>query len=200
MKGKGVLLILLASAIPALSQIVTVNGKQVDLTPLNKWLKHPQGERPLKHWKKIIVEQDKGVVEGRPRYVIKTEDGDKLEVSLLNVPSPIHQFLDTMKAQAADLLAQESKIKETQTAIDRANAVTPVDLTTDGSGYIAIQQRQNQINMLQQQVNEAKARYDALEREWEAKVMASEKELTTVAMNTGMMYAKTPIWDCGKPQ
>jgi hypothetical protein len=55
-------------------------------------------------------------------------------------------------------------------------------------------------DQLQLQVVDARHHLEDLKSAYDAKIKASSKQLTMLAMNTGVVYAKTPIWDCGKRQ
>jgi hypothetical protein len=188
---------LLSISLSASAQVVTVNGMSVDLTPLTKWLANPQGERPLKHWKQIAVIESKGVVDGRPRYTIKPEDEEQLEVSLMNVPDSVKSFVVTMKAQEDEIKSLRAQIKENQRSIDRAKALTPEAQDSDEAYLLALDER-SRISTYQERLYDASDKLAPLERDYAEKVKVAKRESNTLAMFTGASYAGVPIWDCGQ--
>ena len=66
-----------------------VNGKTVDLSPVHAWYLKRDGERPMKHWKKLEVCQLKGPTAGWERCVLKDEEGGLVEVFVGNLPAAI---------------------------------------------------------------------------------------------------------------
>jgi hypothetical protein len=188
---------LLSIGLGASAQIVTVSGRSVDLTPLTRWLADPQGERPLKHWKQITLIESKGIVDGRPRYVIKTEDTPELEVSLMNLPDSVKSFVLAMKTLQDEIKSLTAQIKENQTAIDRAKALTPETQDSDAAYLLALDER-GRVNAYEQKIYEASDKLAPLERDYAEKMKVAKKESSTLAMFTGASYAGVPIWDCGQ--
>jgi hypothetical protein len=193
---KTLLWMLLSINLSASAQIVTVSGRSVDLTPLTRWLADPQGERPLKHWKQITVIESRGIVNGMPRYVIKTEDTPELEVTLVNLPESVKSFVFAMKALQDEIKSLTTQIKENQAAIDRAKALTPEAQDSDVAYLLALDER-SRINAYEQKIYEASDKLAPLERDYADKMKVAKKESSTLAMFTGTSYASVPIWDCG---
>ena len=188
---------LLSAGITASGQVVTVSGRSVDLTPLTKWLANPTGERPLEHWKQVTVVEFKGDVDGRPRYVIKPEDGEQREVSLMNLPDSVKNFVVAMNAQEAEIKSLRAQIKRSQTAIDRAKALTP-EAQDSAEAYLLALDEHSRISGYQQSLYDAADKLAPLERDYAAKMQVAKAETRTLAMFTGTSYAGVPIWDCGQ--
>src|SRR6266545_7352978 len=73
------------------AELRIVNGKEVDLQPLIDWEAHKKGERPLKHWKRVQIVENKR----QTGYTIVMADieGTKTQIALKNYPDAILQLL-----------------------------------------------------------------------------------------------------------
>src|SRR5204863_5808 len=75
------------------SDLRLVGTTTVDLGPVHAWLQKNQGERPLKHWKRLQVFNIKGTVSTMAQCVVKTEDGKFDEILVKNLPAQVPEFM-----------------------------------------------------------------------------------------------------------
>jgi hypothetical protein len=107
------------------SDIRSINGYQVDLMPLHRWLRKPEGERPLKAWKQLQVYTWKGQVHFLDRCVVKVEGGDFTEFYIANLPVEVRQYFIRLKELEAAIAGLSAEIEAQKAAILAANAVLP---------------------------------------------------------------------------
>ncbi len=194
--SKVVIILLLVSALPALSQVVTVNDKPVDLTPLTNWLAHPAGERPLKHWKLIqicsIGDSPESCAD-QPCCAVKDEEGTQFKVLLLHPPQPDKV---TKIISLQDQIAKDEQREKSATDELAASKELRIKLDNGATGTIS---------------DGSKERWERLmlslnkEREQLRKLLADYLGSSTTNDTLAMFTGKTspgglPIWDCGKRQ
>jgi hypothetical protein len=187
---KAVLLMLLATTALAPAQIVIVNGKQVDLTPVSAWLKNQQGERPLKHWKAIHIHEIKGEIGGWKKCAVLGEAGDR-EILLANMPVAAQEFHNSIKAQGDAIDNELAAIEQEDLRIRRARANPPIDATTDGSGYVKIQAYFRQLDIDQERLTERKDAVAKARKDFVALLDQAGDRTFALAMFT-------EVWDCGR--
>lgn len=174
-----------------------VNGKSVDLMPLHNWYSKPEGERPLKHWKKLQLITPKGQFAGKEKCVFKLEQGGMTEVLMTHLPSRLTQYVQTFKAQEAEIARLSAEIESDMAEWRRQNAVAPTGAYGSAQYVDGAMALRNQANLYGVTITEKKERLERLKAEHETWLINSAKNLTLFAMYTGQKYAGFEIWDCG---
>ena len=82
-----------------------------------------QGERPLKHWKRLQVFNIKGTVSTMAQCVVKTEDG-KFDEIVKNLPAQVPEFMAAFAAQAAAITNLQTELSAHLAETRRATVAT----------------------------------------------------------------------------
>src|SRR5260370_5334029 len=85
------------------SDIRTVSGIKVDLGPLHAWYRTKEGERPLKHWKRLTVLNVKGLQGSWDHIFVRTETGAVAELLAANLPKRVKEYIQTFAQQESEL-------------------------------------------------------------------------------------------------
>jgi hypothetical protein len=167
----------------------TVNGKTVDLAPLQKWYREKEGERPLKHWKRFqILSVDKSVGVYL-QCMAKAEDGTLSMVLLANLPATTKTHFAEMEALGRKLEAADSVVNRNTAIVERQSAIAD---TASGDTYLAAarQVRLNELTVKEQQKQ--------TEQIAEKFLLLKGVDIYELAMKSGHRYANQDVWDCGK--
>ena len=164
-----------------------VGNATVDLAPVNKWLKSPSGERPLKHWKKITISEIQEQAGGSWRCTATIEGGGKMTIYVNNLPEKIRTYVQSV----SDL---DAKIKnlEGQVAEEKTNAPT---------GHIRVKGRvaRQAVDAQKQKTGADQTELSSLRNQYQEMTAKASEKAETLAMFTGRNYGSSQIWDCGKP-
>lgn len=174
-----------------------VNGVTVDLAPLNTWLAHPEGERPLKHWKQVTVQS---VTPAFGHYFCMIEgDGVPGAIYLPRLPKDVlahFQQVDRLQAEMTSLRqhleALRSDINHAQAAVADYNSR---NLFNPDAPYAFVKET------AKLSLQESQARLEEVSKEW---VTLSGIKFKILAMFTGrtLPFPKAPakraeVWDTG---
>jgi hypothetical protein len=172
-------------------EIRTVNGKEVNLSPVLEWFKNPQGERPMKHWKRLHFEPDsiKGPASGGIRCRVDIE-GEKKEILLEHPPRSVMNLVqesdDTFKALAQIEAKSDTLKKQIQGLENQKPLLDAMNLALVEAQSKAVS---NQISDLNDQTEKLRSKLKLIDETYE------------FAMFTGKTLGKLEIWDCGaKPR
>lgn len=154
----------------------TVNGKEVDLQPLIDWAANKKGERPLKHWKLIRIEENKG----QTAYQLVTADieGARMQIALKNCPGSVLQLLSqkqTLQAQLASA-KQDHQAAAQEAANTRKRKEVKQAKRTEASDAEAEKNIKKELADLDEKIKHQNGVY---------------------AMNTGTTFNGLPVWDTG---
>lgn len=180
-----------SSAVQA-HDIRIVSGIKVDLGPIHDWEKNPAGDRPLKHWKKISFQTVGPMTAGQSTCRVKIEGGGEITAVVKNVPAPTAaayanvQKLNDDHQRLAQRLEQDSRRAATVQAV-QTNAEYGIPDPNQAQQAVTLssmlQNRQTELNRLEQSVNEAANSFANISTEY--------------AMFTGQKAKDLEIWDCG---
>jgi len=172
-------------------EVRIVNNKDVNLAPVVKWFKYPDGERPMKHWKKIQFQSRSvlGTAAGGIRCSVEIE-GDTKDIILANPPHFVLRLIQESSASVkrmAQIEASVEILERKARALDQqAQLASPDDISIVLANRTAVR---NQITALE--IEYGKVR-DAL------KLTGDSKNWYEFAMFTGRKVGKLEIWDCGR--
>lgn len=183
-----------------------VNGKQVDLAPIHKWLVDHEGQRPMKHWQQIRIYEVKSSVGTWDLCRVKNESGQTLDLYVNNEPAEIKQFLATFAEQerAIDILraqlARDKQIKEAawNRYIYTDSTAYSVTIGSRGSSADTDLTRRADAYAISAKVEAEEQELALAEGQYERTLAQSEKRVTVLAMFSGRKYGGVDIWDCGK--
>lgn len=181
----------------AADDIRVVSGVSVNLTPVKKWLKSGKGERPLKHWQRLIVQELHGQGGGGDRCIVRNEDGEDREVIVANLPAGLKTILFTINQQAANITALRAWISNADKAAKYADAITPTGASGRPEYVDAVMAERARVNLQVANVEEAKDRLSQLENDHEvlkAKRDAASEILAMLSRKVG----RFEVWDCGR--
>lgn len=172
------LLLLLAGNCLA-GDVRVVSGRSVDLQPVHDWFANHQGERPMKHWKQVQVQEWKGDI-AWPHVVIMLEDGTQQEVLLKNCDAFV---LNPIK----ELVALDQQIAEADAGV----------MTTGATGNNTVTRRMAAQANANSDANKALAEQLRKNRAAVNQRAKAAKDVKLLAMFTGAKYGGYDVWDCG---
>jgi septal ring factor EnvC (AmiA/AmiB activator) len=169
-----------------------VNGIAVNLEPLHKWFVHADGqERPLKHWKRVSVEEIKETVTGLQRCKVKIENDSDTEVLVANLPSEVSEFEQTLKQKKAVIADLEARIQTAEKRSEELSAASGRPVRQTRQVRQEARRTTEQIQALKADLTSERTKYSELARK-------SDERSTFLAMFTGQSYMNLQIWDCGR--
>lgn len=194
-----ILIGLVGATISALAQeapheIRMVSGTAVDLTPVIRWHQTQatngrgaqSAERPMPHWKALIVRELKEHTSSWDRCTVLNEQGDAVDIYLANMQPEVRVPL--AKLQQINL-----RIQELTNAIageqGRANSYASHTSVAGQRLYAGAQGNANTMRM------ELSDLYG--QRQTAASEASTARNRKVFAMFTGRKYAGLEIWDCG---
>ncbi len=190
-------------ALPAIAQeshdIRIVNGKQVDLAPLKRWLAQPEGDRPLKHWKQLQVIDVKDRIGSWDRCSVRTETKETVVLFVENLPQGIKTFFQSVASQKGAIAAQEANIRSTEAKLLQAHAAKPTGAVGSAEYVDSLIAKRASINQWSANLTAAKEELGRLKSAHGETLEKHSSTTTVLAMFTGRKYAETEIWDCGTP-
>jgi hypothetical protein len=201
------LLTLAASAMAQeIHDLRIVNGKQVDLAPIHKWLVGHEGQRPMKHWQQIQIVEVKSSVGTWDLCHIKNESGQSLDLYVDNMPPNIKQFLASFAEQERAIvvlraqLARDKQVKEAawNRYVYTDSSFYSVTSGSRGSSADTDTTRLVDAKVMTQRIEAEEEQLASLEGAYERSIAQSAQRLTTLAMFSGRKYGGLDIWDCGK--
>jgi hypothetical protein len=174
-----------------------VSGVKVDLTPLHVWYQKQEGDRPLKHWKRLRVETPKDDVATWRRIVCKNDDDETQDILVSNLPDTVLRFLEQTKSLVQQLNGIDADLKQLQDYVFNKEAglsnYTSTVSTPEYMGYMA------DLDSHRTALRHKQDDRDALQGQLDKLAAQQAEELTIFAMFTGRTYSKLQVWDCGKP-
>jgi hypothetical protein len=188
MKNIFTILLTICAAVPLHAADVRIVGTaHVDLTPIHDWENDKSSERPMKHWKKITIED---FTPGGPWPIcsIKIEGAGKKTIYLKNIPAQAMQCLNQLSQMNAQIkfLSQQvaSDIKNLRDA-DAVHAEFNSQFDQNRDTFRArLRNNQDRLDELTSQRDE---------------LLAKQIDSTSdLAMFTGQTYNKMEVWDCGQ--
>jgi hypothetical protein len=179
------------------TDIRLVNGVKVDLTGLHAWYQKQEGDRPLKHWKRLVVVAPKDDVANWKRVACKNDEDETLDILISNLPDSVLRFIEQTKALVQQLDGIDAELKKMQDYVSNKEAgLSNYTSTVSSPEYMrymadldshrtAVQHKQDDRAAIQSQLDKLAAQ--------------QTDELTIFAMFTGRTYSKLQVWDCGRP-
>ena len=200
------LLILLSVAALAVSagDVRTVGGRSVDLQPIHDWKVDKKGERPLPHWKDVLVHEVLDRPGGWDRCKVQIE-GKYREILVANLPTSVRTFLQTFSQRLNAIEALRAQLAADRVAAQEAgnrwlfttSGYASVRAGTSGVYVDNEDTRLARMLELQRRVDTEAKQLAALEAEHALAVEKAGESLTVLAMFTGKSYAKLEVWDTG---
>jgi len=152
-----------------------VGSTEVDLQPLIDWTAKKKGERPLKHWKLVKVQELKRQL---PSPVLLCDiEGAKTEIILRNCPKEL-----------TELLRRKSELDTKLAAARRDEGAAAEDLN---EAHNKRQTRQAK------RANTAARDAGKVVQKDLTEVEKKIKQQSTYAMATGQTFEGLPVWDTG---
>ena len=171
-----------------------VNGVKVNLTPLDDWIAKPDGERPLKHWKKVEILELKEVMGGWQKCAVKIEAEGAKEILIVDLPYQTIEFLKRQKQKTDAIASLKAQIQSDETAAKKIKTATHRGMR---AGSAASQSYAKE--MAVEEIQRKKANLADLQAEPKSAQKQVKVPNTVLAMFSGKSYSGLPIWDCGVP-
>lgn len=201
-----IFLILLSVAALTVSSgdVRTVGGRSVDLQPIHDWKVDHKGDRPLPHWKDVLVHEVLDRPGGWDRCKVQIE-GKHRELLVANLPNSVRAFLQTFSQRLNAIEALRAQLAADRVAAQEAanrwlfttTGYASVRAGTSGVYVDNEDTRLAHMLELQRRVDMETKRLAALEAEHALAVEKAGENLTILAMFTGKSYAKLEVWDTG---
>jgi hypothetical protein len=183
------------------SDIRTIGQKQVDLQPIHDWkaakaekrsgsqVARTVGERPLPHWKDVVVEEYVKSV-GDPIVVAKVGGGATQTIVLNNCPTALVSKLIRLQSLTEQL-------KSAKLEVNRASAKALETAGKASRGRRASRQQRKEAADAKARVKLAEGNEQAIAEEIATLEQAVASEGNLLAMATCSTYAGFPVWDTG---
>ncbi len=182
-----------------------VNGKQVDLAPVHVWLASPKGERPMPHWKRLQILEVKANVASYARCTVRAEDNAKTEVLIANLPPEPAAYFQSSKQQYAAIVAMRQLVAADQRAldaqVDQYLHTAPTWSSTTSGGVTTVDTprgRAERYHHAKEKLEQDEKTLRDLELKYQEHAENNAARTAVLAMSTGQVYTKLPIWDCGR--
>jgi hypothetical protein len=181
-----------------LHDIRVVNGKEVDLAPVHKWLANRVGERPMKHWREIkLTGVSESPAPGLDCFVI--EGSSPGFVLLKNPPAAAKAQAQRSQAILSEMATLEDQIEQLRKTLVHAEAAVAdansANLGNPNAPTLYVKQG------AWQRLEDMKERHEKLRQELSILAyppilaMFTGQKLGGLAKNGGI-----EVWDCGKPR
>jgi hypothetical protein len=188
-----------------------VNGITVDLDPVHKWLLDHKGERPLKHWKELVIMEIGSKLGDFERCLVSGANSNGVqEVLIANMPKETRESVlaDQQRAQqrAQALLALRRQVAAGEqareglwdryvysegwaTTVTAGTGGVSSSSDNDATRLATARSADNNLRMMREQL--AQMQNDS--------GLYSFSNRIVLAMFSGRKSEKLEIWDCGKP-
>jgi len=184
-----------------------VGSTTVDLATVNEWFQGRKGERPMKHWKKIIITEVPERAGSSWLCSAITESREKVTIYVNNLPDKIRSYLQGVKdldARIRDLEAQLAEDKHNrEVAWNRYINFTSSDTAIGSSrrGVIADNDytRRQTAYAYDEKIKAEQSQLTLLRQEYKQALAQAPQKAVTLAMFTGNHFGSSEIWDCGRP-
>lgn len=187
--------ILLAAENQTHGSVRVVNEREVDLAPLEHWLKKRDGERPLKAWKKIQILELKGVSAGMERCLTKDEESFPAEIFVVNLPRSIKTYMAEIHEQEQRIVAARNRVA------DAEKAAADLNVTSHATGRSrSVRTRNSQARIAAANLKKEKEQLAKLENDHQTFLRKSQEQTGVLAMSTGRTFSNLSIVDCGRPK
>ena len=194
---------------PKEQDIRTVNGKEVDLAPLHQWYAKKVGERPLKHWKRVVIKEVQDYSRNWLECLCETEAGET-RMLIADLPREIssrftafRSLYATVKAETERLDKIASDISQEYANYRRAETVTPTSAGGDPAYVDSVMAERKRINLWGIDIEDRKGRLEkdlaklkTQHRELDA-LRSQTKSVAVFAMFTGNIFTGKPQWATG---
>lgn len=163
----------------------------------------------LSHWEELAMLSMEPSTWSRYRCLVKTQQDERRTVLVANLPSEAaslpKQIADAqVKASALSQQIQTyaATIASRQSAVDRADAVTPVGASGDANYVNAVMAQRAQVNLAQVDLNNAADRLATMRIEYQDQLnnlSDLKRRLSAVkfrAFFTGHYFDGLQLWDC----
>ncbi|MCX8091507.1 MAG: hypothetical protein N3I86_11380, partial [Verrucomicrobiae bacterium] len=105
--------------------IRVVQGKEVDVTPVHRWLQSREGERPLSHWQRFQIIEIKRWVAGHPHCLATSEKGESVEILVANLPHQVRDFLQRYRQLQQQVHSAQLTVEREQRRLEEIDATVP---------------------------------------------------------------------------
>jgi hypothetical protein len=188
-----------------------VNGITVDLDPLHKWLLDHKGERPLKHWKELVIMEIGPKLGDFERCLVSGANSNGVqEVLIANMPKETKDSVlaDQKRAQqkAQALLTLQRQIAAGEqardglwdryvysegwaTTVTAGSAGISTAADNEATRLATARAADNNLRMM-------RAQLAAMQNDTGLYNFANR---VVLAMFSGRRSEKLEVWDCGKP-
>lgn len=192
--------IYLACGLPLLGgELRTIDGKVVDLTPVQQWLQSRTGERPLPDWKQLRILDIKPDTSGAPRCSVKTEGGQENDVRIKNLPPEVRTLFWKKEQVAAHIEALKKQTAARERALKQANTEADKGERTSTTNAADLKAPDPATDKAEERMRQERIYVDML-RDQQNTIVAAATNITTVlAVATGKKEDGLEVWDCGTP-
>lgn len=173
-----------------------VNSVNVDLSPVHQWFRDREGDRPMKHWKRIEVTEVKEPLGSWQKCVVKNEAGDRLELLIQNLPPSIPKHFSDLKQLKSQVDWLRTSLVKSSAVVAVADVTAPTGATGTRDYVEAAMAERYRVELAKLSLEQRRARLVSLT---ESLNELAAKPQTELAMFTGRKYASLEIWDCGQP-
>lgn len=177
-----------------------VNGVKVDLSPIVKWFETKEGDRPMKHWRRLQVLEVKGKVGVWMKCLVKTESGARVELFVANLPPEILAVFQKLDGQYQEIVRLRVAVETDSQKLREANARTPTGPVVSAEYVDTALSRRRAVDLWTSNLELDRTKLAKLEAEYHADLEKAGEQTSVLAMATGKQYTKIDIWDCGVKQ
>jgi hypothetical protein len=177
-----------------------INGRLVDLAPLHRWLRNPQGERPLPHWQRFQVMEIKRKMAGLQHCLARQENGDSVEVLIANLPARVSDFFERCRQLDEQIRTAQLDLERKQRRLEEIDATVPVKTGAPAWYEDDWTRRRYQVDLELVRVKHAREDLQKLQDTRDRMAAEAAKNTTILAMRTAREYAGLRVWDCGVPK
>ncbi len=190
------------------TDIRVVNGRSVDLAPLHRWYRNPEGERPLKHWVQFTILDIKPPLAGSYIPCIVQSIGGTREILLSKLPAITHETVAAIQSLQGRVNSIREEIEREEAWVRRDEARYEGSVVRSG-GYVigpngwhryyrerpsnaAVQARLDRVALTEKQELAAKLEADL------NNLLQNTNAVTIFALDTRRTFGGLPIWDTGQ--